>query len=125
MLLHGGMVVIAIYIIGSNRLDLKLSSFGVAAIIFAISTLIALGLNIFFHVAKPEVGVDFFFINPYTIWGPQIVINVRNAVPYPIYLLGYIFGFSGVAIGLFYLERLRQKLAQKRRPEAEEIIEES
>ena len=106
LLLHGGMVVIAIYIIGSNRLDLKWQSFLIAAGIFTISTFIALGLNVFFHFAKPEAGVDFFFINPYITWGPPIVIKVRNALAYPIYLAGYMIGFSGSALLLFYIDRL-------------------
>ena len=120
MLLHGGMVVIAIYIIGSNRLDLTFKSFLTSMIIFVGSVLIAIGLNILFNHLHPGT-VDFFFINHKNIFGPPIVKKVRNFLPYPIYLISYIVIFSALAFGLFSLERLRQKLIYKKTSEAEEL----
>lgn len=125
LLLHGGMVVIAIYIIGSNRLDLNIKSFLVALAIFAVSAGIALGLNLYFYYARPDQPTDFFFINPFIIWGPPFLINIRNFFPYPIYLLGYLFGFSGLSFGLFCLERLRQRLTNKKESKPEELPNEA
>ena len=101
LFLHGGMILIALYILITKRLDLKYSSFIGAIIIFIGGVAIALLLNTICHFINPLEEVDLFFINPFQKGGIKIVQDIRNALPYGIYLTSYILFFTLAAFIIF------------------------
>lgn len=105
--LHGAMFVLGVYLLIAKRIDFKLSSFIGAASIFLILAGCASILNVLTYHYSPDEATDFFYISPFVMKTPDIIDPLREAVPYPIYLLGYLFGFTGLAFGCFKLGSIK------------------
>lgn len=107
--LHGAMFVLGAYLLITKKIDFKLSTFLGAMIIFLVLASGAMILNFLTFHYSPHEATDFFYISPYVLNSADFVNQIREFFPYPIYLCGYLFGFSGLAFGAFKLSSIKLK----------------
>ena len=117
MVHHGSQVIIGLVLAvrykGKN--DLK---YFLGAIYSFVSVLaVAMTLNVTVHNALVAAGrgdtINLFFISPYHGCHLPLLSLVRDAAPYPIFLLTYIVGFSILAAAMFWGQRLIIGLVRK------------
>lgn len=120
---HISIVVIGLYLIAANRYAQKKESFIremiPAALVFIISLIIALSLNvIWWHLLSDRLkgGATFnmFYISPFFTSSLPVFRDIQPVVIYPIFLFLYIFAFCTGAAMLWFLVCGIQKLLRKR-----------
>ena len=94
MICHGGMVVMGVYLLASGLVKLKFTTIFKAMAIFGGLCSLALIMNIIYHATGETATFNMFFISPYLPCTLPILSLVFSSVPYPIFLLVYILGFS-------------------------------
>ncbi|MCL2540330.1 MAG: YwaF family protein [Firmicutes bacterium] len=93
MVVHGGMIVLGVYCLLSGRVKLHVKSILPAAVIFTILATIALISNIImYHTVSKSFNM--FYLSPLIPNHMPVFGDVYNAVPFPVYFLIYIVGFS-------------------------------
>lgn len=107
--LHGSMFVLGAYLLITKRIDFKLSSFLGAMIVFFCLASGAMLINYLTFHYTPHEATDFFYISPYILNSADFVNEIREFFPYPIYLCGYLFGFSGLGFAFFKLASINFK----------------
>jgi len=119
MIHHGTQVILGVYYLCYNRKKLTLLSFWKALPIFGIGTLLAIGLNELFNVVCPGQYVNLWSISRLTPCTLPILGDVYKAVPYPVFILAYLVGFSilafvinGIALGIYKLVTLKHDKKQ-------------
>lgn len=124
MICHGSMVVIGGYLLGSGQVKLEWKTLLKAMPVFAICVAVAATLNeLAYRVGiLQDHNFNMFFISPYLECTLPVYSLVHNAVPFPVNLILYIFGFTAAA-GLILLlckglQLLSQSLQQKTRRHA-------
>ena len=122
MLHHGLQVIIGVYLVAYNRYKLKKGQLLSGATVFMTLAAAALVMNVSVHAAHKAAGIDeifnMFFISPYHDCTLPVLSAIYPKVPYPVFLLTYILGFTLVAAIFFGVElliskRLKQRKAQK------------
>ncbi|MBQ2719358.1 MAG: YwaF family protein [Clostridia bacterium] len=119
MLHHGLQVVLGIYLAVYLRHRLGLRHFAKALPVFAVAVALALLLNVTVYHALAASGgevptFNMFFISPYFDCTLPLVGAISAALPYPVFLLVYLVGFSlaafivyGAVWGLYRLTQRR------------------
>ncbi len=120
MICHAGMVVMGVFLLVSGVVDLKWSSILKAIPVFCVLVVIALIMNIIFHSTGNTASFKMFYISPYLRPGMVILNDIYDAVPFFLYFLIYVLGFSlaafimlAIAIGI---DRLSKFIHKKRCP---------
>ena len=94
MICHGGMVVMGLYFLASGLVKLKFTTIFKAMAIFAGLCSLALIMNIIYHATGGTATFNMFFISPYLPCTLPLLSVIYNLVPYPIFLIIYLLGFS-------------------------------
>lgn len=114
MYLHCGAFVLSIYLL-MNEIKPTFKNFKGAFIVFIICVSIALALNISFY----KTGIigdhtfNMFYISPYFTSELPVFSTLQESVPYPVFLLIYIFGLTLGASIIFGIAKLINKLCNK------------
>lgn len=119
MVHHGMQIVFGIFIIAHERKRLNIKFFLQGAIVFACFVLSAVVIDIIGYHALSSAGIDetfnMFFISPYFDCTLAVVNIFYGMVPYPVFLLIYIAGFSAAACVIFYLAKGILLIVEKER----------
>ena len=104
MIHHGLQVVFGVYMAAYNRYHLNKRFFAWCMMVFGGFASVALILNVTLY---PIVGQGFnmFYISPFTNNDLPILSSIYPKVPYPVYLIIYIFGFTLVAALVYSIEK--------------------
>ncbi len=85
--------------------------------VFGTALAIAMTLNLSVHAVLVANGLDdtfnMFFISPYHSCSLPILSAIRDAAPYPVFLMTYVFGFGAVASIMLYGGRYIIELVNK------------
>lgn len=103
MVEHGIQISIGLYLFAWNRKNANLKSFAWGALIFVISVIMAILLNVIIgNIVKQEINM--FYLNKNYSSVIIILKDIQPHVPWIIFVLLYIVGFSGLALATYYLE---------------------
>lgn len=94
MVCHGGMVVMGVFLWFSGQVKFEWKTILKALSVFCVLVTMALIMNIIFHSTGKTDTFNMFFISPYLPCTLPILSMIFDAVPYPIFLLIYIIGFT-------------------------------
>ena len=125
MVHHGAQVVLGIFLITSGRVEMNLKAMKGATIVFIIPVLMAVAMNIIFYAINATNLGEFnmFWISPYFPTDLPILSGIKPQVPYSLFVLIYIVGFSSIATLVLSLAIALRKIKgaslQKRRKVAE------
>ena len=110
---HGSLVIVGILIFVWNRKNITITTFYRTLIAFAITAVIAIGINVAFY---PNF-INMFFINPTRITNLPIGNIVQEKAGYPVYLLAFLVTVS-LATYLTYLVEtsIYKKVSHSRNP---------
>ena len=95
---HGAMVVIGVLLFASKTVSTHKKTIVYALPVFCVLSALALFANVvFYHITDGAYSFNMFFISPYEV--PTLVVfdKLYAYLPYPFYLLAYIFGFTFAA----------------------------
>ncbi len=116
MVHHGTQVVLGVYGASYYIKKFTLKNFLFSVITFAILVLIAMVLNLIMYRVIDET-FNMFYISPYFGCHLPILSIIYSAVPYVIFLMVYVFGFSLCAFivygAILGIKKLIQKLTKK------------
>lgn len=125
MVHHGAQVVLGVFLITSGRVEMNLKAMKGATIVFIIPVLMAVAMNIIFYAINATNLGEFnmFWISPYFPTDLPILSAIKPQVPYSLFVLIYIVGFSFIATLVLSLAIALRKIKgaslQKRRKVAE------
>ena len=124
MVHHGSQVVLGVLMVAWNRRRMDKVFFAKGVIVFAILVAVAMILNFGVHAALVSAGMgdltfNMFFISPYHPCTLPVLSLVYPAVPYPVFLVLYLLGFSAVAGIVFGMEAGILHLIGRRNPRTE------
>ncbi len=105
MVHHGFQLAIGIFLAAHNRHKLSKRFFAWSVAVFTALSAIALILNIVMHHVKPDEGFNMFYINPYQPCTLPVLSAIFPLVPYPVYLLIYVIGFTLVSAIIYAIEK--------------------
>ena len=95
MIHHGMMVVIGVLMYVTGRAKLSHKTILYALPVFALLIALALGSNVLYHYfGDPEQTFNMFYISPYYPCTLPVLNMIYPVVPYPVFLLLYLFGFT-------------------------------
>ncbi len=123
MLWHSSMVVMGIYLVVARKYGKKYKELIPASIIFIIIVMIAVianivGYEIYFKFPERNIYDESFFllyVSPYYPTPLPVLSNIKEIVPYPVFLLSYILFFSlGVLILWSALIGIRKLFCRKK-----------
>lgn len=118
MFWHSSMVVIGFLLLVTKSVQFNIKTFLKALIVFVIMIVLALIMNIIWHYCGDEQKFNMFYISPYIPCNLVVLDVVYASLPYPVFLLIYIIGFSLAGIIIIYFAKLcefiSQKIGQKR-----------
>ncbi|MFA6627334.1 MAG: hypothetical protein WCT17_02240, partial [Bacilli bacterium] len=109
MVHHGGMVVLGIYVIASNRSIPSLKGIIGSGVVFMIIVAIAQIMNLIF-VNK---GLNLFFISPYNVCHLPVLSVIQEKFGYVVFIITYILGFMLVAYLILSITIMIKKAIQK------------
>ncbi len=121
MIHHGGMVVIGFLMYVSGRVKLSHKTILQALPVFCVFVGIATTANILYHfLGDPNQTFNMFFISPYYPCTLPILNMIYGNVPYIIFLLTYVGGFTaaGYVMSLIAMgvDKLRSYVEEKTKP---------
>jgi hypothetical protein len=96
MVHHGGMAVLGIGLL-ANRVKPNSSSILSAMAVFTVLVLVALSLNAWHNAFIQDGTFNMFFINPIYDNDLPILSMVQPIVPFPVFLMVYVLGFTFVS----------------------------
>lgn len=107
MVHHGLQVVFGVYMASYNRYHLNKRFFAWCMMVFGAFASVAMILNITLYPIVSAESPDFnmFYISPYTNNDLPVLSSIYPLVPYPVYLIIYIFGFTLVAALVYAIEK--------------------
>lgn len=93
MVLHGGGFVVAMFVLVNRLTDFTVKSVFRGAAVFLCLTGVALALNVLVECSGINHGAEFnmFYISPYYTSSLPVFCDIQKLVPYPLFLLIYIF----------------------------------
>ncbi len=116
MIHHGLQVVIGILIGVHNRKRLTFRFYAGGIPVFAILISIAMALNIAGYHILQSAGMNdtfnMFYVSPYFDCTLPVLNILYPLLPYPVFLMIYIVGFTGVGALVFYLVKLFVKIGE-------------
>ena len=109
MVHHGSQVVIGLFLAARNRHRFSFKFFLMGIIPFAILSAVALGLNEIVHLYLTNNGLagttfNMFFISRHHPCTLPVLSTLAPKLPYPVFLMVYLFGFALAASIIFGLE---------------------
>ncbi len=109
MVHHGLQVALGIWLAVRNRRHLTRDYFLGGVSVFALMSVIAIVLNVGVYHGLRAVGAEdtfnMFFISPYFECTLPILSSIDHLIPYPVFLLLYLFGFVLVAAIIYTVVR--------------------
>ena len=107
MVHHGLQVVFGVYMAAYNRHHLNKRFFAWCMLVFAGFASVAMVLNLTLYpiVKENSPGFNLFYISPFTNNDLPVLSSIYPKVPYPVYLIIYIFGFALVAALVYAVEK--------------------
>ena len=109
MICHGLQVVLGVYMAAYNRHHLNKRFFGWCLIVFAAFASVAFVLNVTLGPALMDKGLtkefNMFYISPLMNNDLPVLSAIYPKVPYPVYLIIYVFGFTLVAALVYAVEK--------------------
>ena len=124
MVHHGFQVVFGVYMAAYNRRHLNKRFFAWCMIVFAAFASVALILNVTVYPVLLEKGLteDFnmFYISPYLNNDLPVLSTIYPLVPYPVYLIIYVIGFTAVAALVYAVEKGIVALTLRKKNRAQE-----
>ncbi|MBO7297882.1 MAG: YwaF family protein [Clostridia bacterium] len=126
MIHHGAMIVIAVLLLASNKIELNRKTLKTAIPVFLVLCAMALIMNgLFIAFGDSEQNFNMFYISPTEDPPMDILVTLLDYIPYPVYLLGYIFFFTlGAYLVLLFAEKLHERHEKRMTHTAEERAEE-
>jgi hypothetical protein len=111
---HGLQIVLGIYLIASKRVELKPKTILKASCVFIILVAIAMCMNVATYYLGLKDTFNMFYISPWYGCHLPILSIIFGAVPYPIFLGVYIFGFTISAFVMLMLVKLITMLFRRK-----------
>ena len=107
MVHHGLQVVFGVYMASYNRHHLNKRFFAWCMMVFGAFSAVAMILNLTLYPVVKENSPDFnlFYISPFTNNDLPVLSAIYPKVPYPVYLIIYIGGFTLVAALVYAIEK--------------------
>ena len=105
MVHHGFQLALGIFLAAHNRHKLNKRFFAWSVAVFVALSVVALVLNVVMHYAKPGVGFNMFYINPFQNCTLPVLSAIYPLVPYPVYFLIYVLGFALVSAVIYAIEK--------------------
>lgn len=107
MVHHGCMIILGCFLLTSNHVKSKHSTILKGMSVFAVTVCIALLLNVIFHATGVDsTGNNIFDISPYNPSTLAVLSSIYPLVPYPVFLLIYVAGFSLIAYIILLISML-------------------
>ena len=113
MIHHSSQVFIGVFMYVSGRVKMQHKTVLKGTAIFAVCVVVALLFNVISHYTIPQAGVNMFFIGPYVPCPTPVLSLFWGIVPYPVFLLIYLAGFTAAAYVILLIAMLIKKLAAK------------
>ena len=111
MVHHGAMVVIGVFMYATGTVKIEHKTILRAVPVFAILSSIAIIANVLFEVlGDSSQTFDMFFISPFEEPSLPVLSIIFADSPYPLYLCGYLFGFTAAGYLMVLLAMLSVKL---------------
>lgn len=113
MIHHGAMLVIGVltWVSGKAKLNHKTILYALPVFVSLVS--VAMSANILWHFVGNDETFNMFFISPYLNSTLPILSMIQPIVPYPVFLLGYIIGFTTAGYVMILLAMLFNTISQK------------
>jgi len=107
MVHHGLQVVFGVYMAAYNRHHLNKRFFAWCMMVFAGFASVGMILNLTLYpiASKTSPSFNMFYISPYVNNDLPVLSSIYPMVPYPVYLIIYIFGFTLVAALVYAIEK--------------------
>ncbi len=107
MVHHGFQVVFGVYMAAYNRHHLNKRFFAWCMMVFGAFASVAMILNLTLYPIIGDISPDFnmFYISPFVNNDLPVLSAIYPKVPYPVYLIIYIFGFTLVAALVYAVEK--------------------
>ena len=125
MICHGLQVVFGVYMAAYNRQHLNKRFFAWCMIVFAAFASVAFVLNVTLapYLIEKGLTVEFnmFYISPLMNNDLPVLSAIYPKVPYPVYLIIYIFGFALVAALVYAVEKGIVALTLRKNKRAKDI----
>lgn len=103
MIEHGVQIAIGLYLFAWNRKNINLKTFAWGSLIFVISVIIAILLNVIIEsIVKQEINM--FYLNKNYESVIIIVKDIQPHVPWIIFVLCYVIGFGALALACHFSE---------------------
>ena len=113
MLHHGSQVAIGMFLVAHNRHHLSKRFFAWSMIVFSFFAAIAFALNVVAHYFMAGVEFNMFFISPFQPCTLPVLSVIYPLVPYPVYLIMYILGFTLVSALIYTIEKCTVSLCSR------------
>ena len=114
MIHHGAMVVIAVLLYANNKVKYGYKEFLGAIYVFLLLSGVALISNLVIYQFVPNGGFNMFYISPYYDCIIPILGFIKNYVPYVVFLLLYLCGFSAISyVILISIKYIKEKILVK------------
>ena len=105
MVHHGMQLAAGVFLVSHNRHHLNKRFFAWSMIVFSVFAALALLMNTVAHYTMPGVEFNMFFISPFTPCTLPLLSAIYPLVPYPVYLIIYVFGFALVSALVYTVEK--------------------
>ncbi len=112
MIHHGIQIIVGVLLLSYYRQELNLKRFSYGLVTYAVIIATAMILNWVVPHFTDET-FNMFYISPYFPCTLPILSTLYSLVPYPIFLLIYLLGFSAIAIGILYASKGITKAIRK------------
>ncbi|MCQ2798356.1 MAG: YwaF family protein [Bacilli bacterium] len=99
---HGFQIVTGIFVLSYCRKRIDHWFLLKGAILFAVLSSLAIVIDVVFHAIKPDAYFDMFYISPYFQSSLPILSMIDPLVPYPVFLVIYLLGFTLCAAIVLY-----------------------
>lgn len=114
MVCHGSMIVISCLIFATKSIEINLKSILKALEVFVIVCAIALVANIIWHYCGNTETFNMFFISPYYNCTLPLLSMIYPKVPYVLFLIIYIVGFTLAATIVMLVAMMFNKISTKK-----------
>lgn len=110
MVHHGSMVVMGVFMFVSGKAKIEHKTILKAAAVFAVLVVTAFVLNTIFHFAGNGETFNMFYIGPYVPCHLILLSDLWAVLPYPVWLLVYIVGFTLAGYIMLLIAMLIKKI---------------
>jgi len=111
MVHHGGMLILGVFALSSNKVSPEQKRIFGSAIIFLVLVIIAQTLNI----TLKDKGLNMFFISPYIPCHLPVLSTIQSTFGYTVFIFTYILGFIFVAYLILNISIIIKKISLKKK----------